>query len=91
MRLLSASPVLRLPAAANSRQEKTAETGRDGGEDDSATMFQGEWSLVRAQHGEPSWGDEIEPPPKTLDFSRVFRVFRGNFIPLSFLHPFLDL
>ena len=54
MRLLSASPVLRLPAAANSRQEKTAETGRDGGEDDSATMFQGEWSLVRAQHGEPN-------------------------------------
>ena len=47
-------------------------------------------SLVRAQHGEPSWGDEIEPPPKTLDFSRVFRVFRGNFIPLCFLHPFLD-
>ena len=51
MRLLSASPVLRLPAAANSRQEKTAETGRDGGEDDSATMFQGAWSLVRAQRG----------------------------------------
>ena len=54
MRLLSASPALSLLPQAAARQEKTAETGRDGGEDDSATMFQGEWSLVRAQHGEPN-------------------------------------
>ena len=33
---------------------KTAETGRDVGEDGSATMFQGAWSLVRAQQGEPN-------------------------------------